>query len=63
LKDLGPREKENTTTGFIEQPTESLTEGPLFCSTCGVTLAPVETTLDLGDGPELLCDGCLGIHN
>jgi len=36
---------------------------PLYCSTCGVILNPIETTLDLGDGPELLCDGCLGINN
>lgn len=87
---MGTREKENTTTGFIEQPTESPTGCPsspqpcecglvvpawddapmdsrvqvrLICSTCGTPLAPVEITLDLGDGPELMCDACLGISN
>ena len=37
---------------------------PLFCSTCGVILIPVEAiTLDVGDGDELLCDKCLGLSN
>ena len=36
---------------------------PLYCSTCGVILVPHEVTLDLGDGPELLCDRCLGLTN
>ena len=36
-------------------------EEPLLCSTCGVTLAVHEITLDVGDGPELLCDKCLGL--
>jgi len=31
----------------------------LLCSTCGVILNPVEVKLDVGDGPELLCDDCL----
>ena len=35
----------------------------LNCSTCGVLLAPHEVRLDLGDGDELLCDGCLGLSN
>jgi hypothetical protein len=48
----------NSTPGNIVQP-----ECPLFCSTCGVVLAPVEVTIDVGDGPELLCDKCLGISN
>ena len=35
-----------------------------YCSTCGVILGPVEAIrLDLGYGPELLCDACLGINN
>ena len=32
---------------------------PLYCSTCGVVLNPIEIALDLGDGSELLCDSCL----
>ena len=35
----------------------------LYCSTCSVILVPHEITLDLGDGPELLCDKCLGLTN
>ena len=33
----------------------------LHCSRCNVVLAPVEAiNLDLGVGPKLLCDACLG---
>ena len=35
----------------------------LYCSTCGVILAPHEVKLDLGDGDELICDACLGLSN
>ena len=37
-------------------------DSPLYCA-CGVILAPHELRLDLGDGPELLCDACLGLSN
>lgn len=33
--------------------------GPDKCDTCHITLAPHETMMDLGDGLERICDGCL----
>lgn len=54
---MGPTE--NTITDVIKPSQESPGVDPLFCSTCGVILTPVEVTLDVGDGPELLCDACL----
>ena len=61
---------------LYEQPTESPFACPftckdckeplpdLFCHICGTILLPPERpALDLGSGPELLCDRCLGISS
>jgi len=33
------------------------------CDKCGTPLSPAEGPVDLGDGLENICDGCLGVSN